>query len=122
MHNEFVNVVLSNFVFVNCYIEKCLKMKVQKLNLKHRTVLSQNSCLFLYSYKYFTINLTFYYTFLLYNTSGTIPREAKDHDYPMANLKHMKLYSCLFSVHFSSIIAFHICPSLLLQFQINKAL
>ena len=35
-----------------------------------------------YSYKNFTINLTFYYTLLLYNTTGTILWGAKDHDYP----------------------------------------
>ena len=41
-----------------------------------------------YSYKKnFTINLTIYYTFLLYDTTGKIPRGVKDHDYPMANLK-----------------------------------
>ena len=42
---------------------------------------------FFYSYKYFTKNLTVYCRFLLFDTTGTIPRGAKDHDYPMASLK-----------------------------------
>ena len=47
--------------------------------------------IFLYSDKKFTIDLTVYYTFLLYDSTGTIPRGAKDHDYPMASLKVHKL-------------------------------